>query len=467
MKKQYKRIKRTAMDRLSALPDCLIIHILSFLEVKQSAITALLSKRWQFLWTQSPRLIFRQKRSSIPALQDFVCRVNRTLVIYGQNDLDTFEVEIPYSKSYSPDVDVWVAFAVKNKAKQVSLLLNHILDEEEDKMYTLPRTMFRSAHLKRLTLRGCVVAPLGTIEWPSLTELSIEHSKLEQHVMDKMLSGCPVLHCLVLIYCWGFDRLEVSSKSLYELRVSDPDEYDLTTPLLQISAPYLHTLSVTLYPKERKLCLENTPSLVRATLDFVCADWEDKEEMISNAKELLDKICHVKVVDLRYGYMQLLSAVAISDYPFPQSARTCLTVEIPLEECSIHVLVGLLESSPKLESLVIEGSHMYTVRVDTLDIEGSLTYWPCTCLDSKADLDCDLLHLKSIVFKDFEGPAFVGELMLTLARMLLNKTPALGKMVVHDERFTSSSQPAVNESSKIEQKLLSFPRSSKAVIILK
>ncbi|KAL3620495.1 hypothetical protein CASFOL_035407 [Castilleja foliolosa] len=431
MTSPYIRIKETLVDRLSALPDCLIIHILSRLEVKQSAITALLSKRWQFLWTQSPRLIFSQKSDA--DIQDFVSRVNRTLVIYEQNDLDTFEVEFPYSKSYSPDVDVWVGFAVKNKAKQVSLLLNQFFDdeeedEEEDKMYTLPRTMFRCAQLKRLTLRGCVVAPLGTIEWPSLTELSIERSKLEQHVMDEMLSGCPVLRCLVLICCWGFTRLEVSSKSLYELRVSDPEHNEEGSflelePFLQISAPYLHNLSVTLCPKHRKLCLENTSSLVRATLDFVIGDWESREDRISDAKELFEKIRHVKVVHLGYIYME----------------------------------VCLLESSPNLESLVIEG-------------DGAHSNWgPCTCLGSKTDLDCDLLHLKSIVIKDFidKFKLVGGEPMLTLAKILLNKAPALEKMVVHDKIFKSSSKSAVNRPFKIAQKLLSYPGSSKAVILLK
>ncbi|KAL3620490.1 hypothetical protein CASFOL_035402 [Castilleja foliolosa] len=76
---------------------------------------------------------------------------------------------------------------------------------------------------------------LLTIEWPSLTELSIEHLKLEQHVMDKMLSGCPVFRFLVLIYCCGFDRLE----------------------------------------------------------------------MMSHAKEILEKIRHVKVVDLRCNYIKI------------------------------------------------------------------------------------------------------------------------------------------------------------------
>ncbi|KAL3620506.1 hypothetical protein CASFOL_035418 [Castilleja foliolosa] len=113
---------------------------------------------------------------------------------------------------------------------------------------------------------------------------------------------------------------------------------------------------------------------------------------MSTAKEILEKIRHVKVVDLRFGYIEVLSSVAINDYRFPQSARTCLSVEVPTIMCSIRVLVGLLESSLNLESPAIETSDN-----------------------------------------------FGRELMLTLARILLNKTPALEKMVFHNMRFTSSS----------------------------
>ncbi|KAL3620493.1 hypothetical protein CASFOL_035405 [Castilleja foliolosa] len=448
MTSRNKRIKEMPIDRLSALPDCLIIHILSFLEVKQSAITTLLSKRWQFLWTQSPRLIFSERWIPDADIQNFVSRVNRTLVIYGRNDLDTFEVKFPYGESNSPDVNVWVGFAVKNKAKQVSLSLN-----PDNVYYRLPQTMFQSAYLKRLKLWGCVVAPWGTIEWPSLTELHIKEAELQQHVIEKMLTGCPVLRCLVLKYCWGFDRLEVSSKCLYELRVSDPEDDEvLLEPFLQISAPYLRTLWVSLYPSCRKLSLENASSLVRATINFVGIGWDDAE-MMSHAKEILEKIRHVKVVDLRFGYIEVLFSGANTDYRFPQSARTCLSVEASTVECSIHVLIGLLESSPNLEALVILGS-------DTV-------MDPRTCIDPKTDLDCDLLHLKSIIIKEFTDRTLVGEPMLTLARILLNKAPALEKMVVHNKIFTYSSQPAVNEPFMIAQKLLSYPRSSKAVILLK
>ncbi|GFP79975.1 hypothetical protein PHJA_000140900 [Phtheirospermum japonicum] len=207
-------------------------------------------------------------------------------------------------------------------------------------LHTLPGTMFHNSYLKRLSLWRCAVAPREAIEWPSLTELRINHVELQQHV---------------------------GSKNLYELWVSDP-EGGVDEPLLQISAPYLHTLSVFLYAKGRKLCLENTSSLVRATIDFAGSDWDiEAEEVMNTAKELLENIKHVKVVELGSGYSEVLHWMASNGYRFPQSART----------------------------------------------------YP------EDDLDCELLHLKTITIKDFVDPNLVGEPMLTLAWILLKKTPTL------------------------------------------
>lgn len=50
--------KQRRIDRLGELPDSLLIHILSFLNVKEAGRTSVLSKRWEFLWAQLPRLLF-------------------------------------------------------------------------------------------------------------------------------------------------------------------------------------------------------------------------------------------------------------------------------------------------------------------------------------------------------------------------------------------------------------------------
>ncbi|KAE9461823.1 hypothetical protein C3L33_06302, partial [Rhododendron williamsianum] len=49
----------TAVDRISEFPDSVLVHILSFLEIEDAVRTQVLSKRWQFLWTFLPSLLFR------------------------------------------------------------------------------------------------------------------------------------------------------------------------------------------------------------------------------------------------------------------------------------------------------------------------------------------------------------------------------------------------------------------------
>jgi len=44
-------------DRLSDLPDCVILHILSFVYTKRVVQTCILSNRWNNLWKYLPTLV--------------------------------------------------------------------------------------------------------------------------------------------------------------------------------------------------------------------------------------------------------------------------------------------------------------------------------------------------------------------------------------------------------------------------
>ncbi|GFP79979.1 putative F-box/LRR-repeat protein at5g02930 [Phtheirospermum japonicum] len=349
-------------------------------KVKQSAATAVLSKRWRYLWTESPSLIFRDT-SCTP--QKFCKFVNRALVTRSRAPLEAFLVDFKYAKPFAPDVNAWVRFAVNTRVKRVGFLLNMT-----DFYYELPELMCSNSSLERLDIKGCTIAPQRTIDWPSLTKLHIKEVEVQQHMIAKILSACPVLSQFGLKKCWGFNCLEIKSKGLSDIGICDRD-YKGNGPLLEISAPYIRFLSVALYPKGRKLRLTNIPSNVTATIDFIGSDLDSEES----------------------------------------TSRTSLTLSTDREERgNIHGILGLLESSPNLDEFVVE--------------DEDFAEEPYSCPAPKGDLDRNLLQLKTVIIKNFVAPNLAdpaGKQMLKLARNLLKMVTILEKVVIYVEEFAKSS----------------------------
>ncbi|KAL3653051.1 hypothetical protein CASFOL_002732 [Castilleja foliolosa] len=464
-----KRMKEMAIDRLSALPDGILIHILSFIGVKKSAVTSVLSKRWKFLWTELPELKFHE--ISKVKVREFVAMVNRTLLIRSRTHLETFNVFFRYDDSFASDVDSWLDFAVKNKAKEVYLYLNSDFLEN---LYLLPEMMYSNSSLTCFSVRGCVMDTLTKIEWRSLTRLYIQDSRIPQRVIDNILSECPVLHTLDLEYCGGFNCLDIKSQNLYKLRVYFVDSED-DGPLLEISAPYVHDLDISFDPQTVKLVLKNIKSLVNAGINFN-EYWTTEEIVITTTKELFEICKDVKELRLGRHYFKnkslgrsvfrdwavwnmemniergtkiVLSELVVNGWQLPVSKRKCLIVHSFCEdEHNISGIFALLKYSPNLESFTIES---VALEGETWDEAAAI------------DLDCDLLHLKTVTISEFADPSFYGEPMLTVVRTLLKRATVLEKMTTR----LGLGENEMKQNFEIAQTLLSYPRSSaKAVIRL-
>ncbi|CAH9069634.1 unnamed protein product [Cuscuta epithymum] len=358
---------KCSIDRLSALPDCLVIHILSFLGLEKAAITSVLGKRWRYLWAELPKLEFyfwENSGEETKKISDFVAWVHKTLATRKSKYLEKFTVRFPYQECFSSDVDNWLEFASKNKVKEVYFDLSATND-----FYTLCDMMYSYPSLTSLSLSGCILNPERKIEWQSLTSLEISNVDLPQSVVEKVLSCCPVLNSLSLCDCWGFTCLEINSPNLCKLRVHDSDD-DESENFLEIYAPYLKSLVLSLYPIERKLKLTNLSSLVSAHFSFAGYTWDPMyEDVLSNTKEIIENTQHVKELELGREPLRAIAALVLDDgWQVPKSTRTSLKINtFSDDEENVSAIVSLLESSPDLVTLVIDCNDHYGVSMHVRD----------------------------------------------------------------------------------------------------
>ncbi|GMP58963.1 hypothetical protein CsSME_00022434 [Camellia sinensis var. sinensis] len=291
--------KKTPIDRISMLPDSLLTHILSFLPIEDAIKTDVLSKRWQYLWTTLPSLLFR---------------------LPYPDSIKKFVVDFKYDSRFSSNVNLWTRFATRNAAEELHLEF-HTADNylHEDVRFVLPQLLFTNSSFTELRFSLCTVMPKGVVCWKLLKKLSIGYVKLNDGVMGKILAGSPVLENLELYYFYGITRLHVVNARLkklilrefWEEEVYMDEEEDEPYSVLEILAPNLPSLEILGCFGRTNCWLADVSSLVDATLncDFTIddEDLDDDFEWHQNiSRRLLQSLVHVKNLTLGTWLLQII-----------------------------------------------------------------------------------------------------------------------------------------------------------------
>ncbi|GKC99880.1 F-box/LRR-repeat protein 25-like protein [Tanacetum coccineum] len=282
-------------DRINNLPNSLLIDIISLLPTTKEAIRiGTLSKRWQHLWPYVSNLIFNTSLYNNYPLPEFILLVDKTLTQCRRSNLLKFHILASHYTNFESQVNNWIRYAVSCNVQELVL----------SSWATLDQFIFLNSCFTCLELSGCVFNPTGVISWSKLTRLLISDAYLSKDLIQNILSGCPLLETLQLFDCYGYERIDITSKSVKHFQFYGymcPWQ-DLLADRIEISAPYIVSLIVDGHLYLWKLLLLDVSSLVKADLDYIknrydkTTSKEGNEDML---KAFIQSLVHVK--ELKIG----------------------------------------------------------------------------------------------------------------------------------------------------------------------
>ncbi|XP_056688799.1 F-box protein At4g09920-like [Spinacia oleracea] len=184
-------MKREEEDRLSSLPDDLLINILNRLPIKQVAATHILSHRWSFLWKEVTTL---RLVGYLPTYSSFV---PISQLMFSQK-ITAFEFDcsrrVYQSRIYFNDMlRIWVTEICRfRRTKELKLKL-----ELHNRFY-LPPIILQTPTIQVLILLDGnfrLNLPSNGIRLPNLIKLQISgnESSLDLQLLNNLLTSCPLL----------------------------------------------------------------------------------------------------------------------------------------------------------------------------------------------------------------------------------------------------------------------------------
>ncbi|CAA7017387.1 unnamed protein product [Microthlaspi erraticum] len=206
VKKSYRRIE--GEDKISALPDDLLVHILLFVSTEDAVRTMILSKRWRFVWTMLPKLwypeinddnthkiftsgLFGRFLGRLFGKQRSIWRfVEESLQLHKAPILELLAIELGPRCPVNVDVEKWIVDAVDRRVRELGLVLNW-----SSKPTSLPTSLYTCDTLVKLYLSYKILVDVPSpVCLPSLKTLFLQHVVYkDEDSLVRLLSNCPVL----------------------------------------------------------------------------------------------------------------------------------------------------------------------------------------------------------------------------------------------------------------------------------
>ncbi|KAI4971389.1 FBD-associated F-box protein At2g26860-like [Hordeum vulgare subsp. vulgare] len=427
-------------DRLSALPDDLLHHTITYLPVTEAIATAALSSSWRHIWRSYP-LVLKDADIPEPARDALVPRVLaehpgsfRSVILYDCR-LASLNRELPG----------WPRLLVDKRTQQLLLAHPHrnlpapppSTVNQPDAARLLPADILRSGSLQDLSLDfwtfSADLCRRADINLPQLRILTLTRVVISDQDLECLIAVCPVLESLGLgLTLNNAKHVRLRSKSLRCALVVDGRSKDgeftvVDTPLLQ------------------RLYLLQQFKGVALAVRIACAP----------------KLRVLGYLDTRTHKLQIGDSVIRPDTM--ASARTVVpTVEILALAVNLGIsgevkmLASFLRCFPNVETLHIESApHYPSVTASEPSGEHHARFY-----QEVSQVDCLRSHAKKLVIHDFRGDQNEFEFVKFIA---MNAQELQSLLVVVSDQEILSSADKVNEI-KEELQCVQFPTGISAVL---
>lgn len=290
-------------SRICSLPDSILHHILSFLDMKEAIKTSVLSKRWEFLWTSIPKLEFKEHfAQSDEKREEFMDFVERALLLHDSSSLHTFSLTCKVSSvGPTPRINSWIHAALRHKVQKMVLSLHFNCCHGS---FMLPRHLFVSESLNELELDFFYDLRVPcSVYFPNLKILTLSKVFfMDDNSVKQLFSSCPNLVKLDIIQCkWNnLKSVYVSAPMLEGLKIFEFDGDEDIEPDSCKFMIYGPRLKVFHYAGAliNEYCISEASSLLDARIDvndtYNYGDSVSDREIAYHAHKLFEGLASVK-----------------------------------------------------------------------------------------------------------------------------------------------------------------------------
>ncbi|KAM3199336.1 putative protein isoform X1 [Capsicum annuum] len=361
-----RRVRKTLDDdRISQLPDSLLIQILSLLPTVEASRTSILSKRWKYLWTFAYNFDFEFRSGRVKDFESFIDYVLAHSVASKIEKL-RLSGEFRYGES---NINGWLSFAVERNVE-------HVVLRSYDERILFGEPFCTCSSLKTLDITYAEFPYRKTTSWTNLKSIKMDEISLDNEAIASLLAGCPELETMELSGLHCFSRLEINSLKLKRVYLKDLClDKDLAESefFVEIFAPYLKHFRISGNLEDFELRLLDVSSLVDASLTFRhrCANWtccdsgDDEEEsrwnyhqifIITLVQENFQKLSCVTELNSELGLLRnarALCMMQLKGVSIPELKCKCLTLELD-DYFNLFGATGILRALHHVETLNID-----------------------------------------------------------------------------------------------------------------